>query len=663
MYLRKISIKNFRVFGEKGVDLVFHKGVNAIIGENNAGKSAVIDAIRIAFTTLTYNKNIYFTQSDFHVDHRGIKAETAQIDVYLEDVPKELIEIWNPEPPSSTGEFHLQFYSITTPSGEDKVKYKVWGGKKEGNSLSADTLEAINIAFLGALRDAENEMRPSRTSQLAKLLNTVIKDEQVKEALVAELQKANKSVIDMDPVKNISKIVNSNLSDIEQEVLKQQVNIGLVDPKFDSIASSLKSWITPKWCFISKDVPKHDEVIRLCREYGCSKLYEETNDGIYLDCKSFLETGIEVSQDMSVFLESLINHTFELYQNGLGYNNLLFMAVVLGDMSWEKKGVYLNLFLIEEPEAHLHPQLQRLVHGFFERKCKESASIQAIYTSHSPTLVSRIGINSINLLYEDSHSAHCYPLTNASLDDADLLYLEKYLDVTKSQMFFAKGIVFVEGISEAILLPEMAKILERPFDKYAVEVVNVNGTSFAPFAKLLKSPTGMKSFVKAAVITDDDRCVDKSKSDYIGKDIDYDDDIAGLSEKLEYGSPSERYKRIKDICAQNNITLCGAKKTLEYELALHEDNISYIVEAIKSEFPTAGSRLEEKIAGESDIKNKALRIWLFIRARDKSKGQIAQALCRIIKGQNDSGETVNKPFCVPDYITEAIYAVTRPQEE
>ena len=53
MYLRKISIKNFRVFGEKGVDLVFHKGVNAIIGENNAGKSAVIDAIRIAFTTLT----------------------------------------------------------------------------------------------------------------------------------------------------------------------------------------------------------------------------------------------------------------------------------------------------------------------------------------------------------------------------------------------------------------------------------------------------------------------------------------------------------------------------------------------------------------------------------------------------------------------------------
>lgn len=173
----------------------------------------------------------------------------------------------------------------------------------------------------------------------------------------------------------------------------------------------------------------------------------------------------------------------------------------------------------------------------------------------------------------------------------------------------------------------------------------------------------MKSFVKAAVITDDDRCVDKSKSDYIGKDIDYDDDIAGLSEKLEYGSPSERYKRIKDICAQNNITLCGAKKTLEYELALHEDNISYIVEAIKSEFPTAGSRLEEKIAGESDIKNKALRIWLFIRARDKSKGQIAQALCRIIKGQNDSGETVNKPFCVPDYITEAIYAVTRPQEE
>lgn len=53
MYLKRLDIKNFRVFDEEGVSLIFNQGVNAIIGENNSGKSSVIDAIRIAYSTVT----------------------------------------------------------------------------------------------------------------------------------------------------------------------------------------------------------------------------------------------------------------------------------------------------------------------------------------------------------------------------------------------------------------------------------------------------------------------------------------------------------------------------------------------------------------------------------------------------------------------------------
>lgn len=53
MYLKKLFIKNFRVFDESGIELVFNKGVNAIIGENNSGKSSVIDALRIIYSTVT----------------------------------------------------------------------------------------------------------------------------------------------------------------------------------------------------------------------------------------------------------------------------------------------------------------------------------------------------------------------------------------------------------------------------------------------------------------------------------------------------------------------------------------------------------------------------------------------------------------------------------
>lgn len=59
MYIKRFVIKNFRVFDEEGIVLQFNKGVNAIIGENNSGKSAVIDALRIAYSTVTYRKDIF----------------------------------------------------------------------------------------------------------------------------------------------------------------------------------------------------------------------------------------------------------------------------------------------------------------------------------------------------------------------------------------------------------------------------------------------------------------------------------------------------------------------------------------------------------------------------------------------------------------------------
>lgn len=91
-------------------------------------------------------------------------------------------------------------------------------------------------------------------------------------------------------------------------------------------------------------------------------------------------------------------------------------------------------------------------------------------------------------------------------------------------MFFARGILFVEGISEAILLPVMAEAVSRPFEKYAVELVNVDSVAFRPFVKLLTSDKVKTCFSKVSIITDDDRCNKKGdKEDYIDRNYDYDD--------------------------------------------------------------------------------------------------------------------------------------------
>ena len=88
MYISKVSIRNFRAFDDVGISATFNKGVNAIIGENNTGKSAFVDALRIAFSTTLYKKDIYFNVSDFHIDNRGIRSETASFDIFFDEVPE-----------------------------------------------------------------------------------------------------------------------------------------------------------------------------------------------------------------------------------------------------------------------------------------------------------------------------------------------------------------------------------------------------------------------------------------------------------------------------------------------------------------------------------------------------------------------------------------------
>ncbi|MEW6183829.1 MAG: AAA family ATPase, partial [Bacillota bacterium] len=330
------------------------------------------------------------------------------------------------------------------------------------------------------------------------------------------------------------------------------------------------------------DNPIQQEVRGLYTTDEWTKSTDAESDGIYIDVWT-LESKV-LSERIKEALSSELSKKFEIMQNGLGYNNLLFMAAVLGDIEAATAETLFSLLLVEEPEAHLHPQLQELVHSFFEKNSNND-NVQVIYTTHSPTLISRIGIDKIVLLFENAHRIDCLSLSESNLDERDKYYLERYLDVTKSQMLFAKGIIFVEGISEALILPCLAKMIHRPLDKYAVTVVNVDGVSFEPFSKLLCFANDpQRQTIKAAIITDDDRCTDKTlRAQYISKDLDFDCDQTALSDvisKLSTGDASDRYNKIDELCQNAHIEVCGVPKTLEYTLSLSDKNIHYMLSAI-----------------------------------------------------------------------------------
>ena len=661
MYLKKFIIKNFRIFDEAGIELIFNKGINAIIGENNSGKSSIIDALRIVFSTVTYKKDIFFSKADFHVSEDGTVANYAQFDVYLEDVPLRMIEIWNPQSDSGMGgDFHIRFEKYISPSGAEKVRSVYWGYGTEGNPLSSDTFEAIDMVFLGALRDSENEMRPSRNSKLAQLLRNLVSGEDVREELVQILIDANNSLLRKEQLKKTRNTINQNLARIEQDFLNQQIDIGLVEPRFDSIASSLRAWVKPKWILINKDDSVYEQAYAYFQSHTDLRKIQKDTKGIYFEI-SILDGETDIKQELADRISELANKSFELYQKGLGYNNLLYMSAVLGDMAIEKGGVYQNLLLVEEPEAHLHPQLQELVHNFLLDANKNDSNIQIIYTSHSPTLASKIDIENINLLYEYGHKKYCLPFSQTNLTEENKKYLQRYLDVTKSQMFFARGILFVEGISEAILLPAMAKALDRPFEKYAVELVNVDSVAFAPFVNLLSSDKVNTCFSKVSIITDDDRCAKKNENDYIDKNYDYDDISSEIVTNLQNGQPSDRCNDLTTLCSGAGINVFTASKTLEYALCCSEDNIYHMIEALKKCYTSLGPRLEAKIESLSSLSEKAACIWLFIRARDKCKGEVAQYISQVICDQYElkkTGKQIEKEFCIPEYLKKAIYSVT-----
>jgi len=661
MYLKKLLIKNFRIFDETGIELIFNKGVNAIIGENNSGKSSVIDALRIVYSTVTYRKDIFFSKSDFHVGEDGTVSDYAQFDVYLEDVPRRMTEIWNPQSESGMGgDFHIKFEKYTVPSGAEKVRSVYWGFGTEGNQLSSDTFEATEVVFLGALRDSESEMKPSRNSKLAQLLRNLVPEETVRAELVQVLNNANNDLLEKEQLKKTRNTINQNLARIEQEFLNQQIDIGLVEPRFDSIASSLRAWVKPKWILINKEDSVYEKAHSYFQSHMDLKKIQNGAKGVYFEI-SILDSETELDTEVANRVREIANKSFELYQNGLGYNNLLFMSAVLGDMAIEKGGVYQNLLLVEEPEAHLHPQLQELVHNFLSDANKNDGNIQIIYTSHSPTLASKMDIENINLLYEYGHKKYCLPFSQTNLTEENKKYLQRYLDVTKSQMFFARGILFVEGISEAILLPTMAKALDRPFEKYAVELVNVDSVAFTPFVNLLSSDKVKTCFSKVSVITDDDRCAKKNEDDYIDKNFDYDDISSTVVANLQNGQPSDRCIDLTALCSGAGLNIFTATKTLEYALCCSEDNVYHMIEALKTCYTDLGPKLETKIGSLSQLSEKAACVWLFIRTRDKCKGAVAQYISQVINDQHElrkKGEQIQREFIIPDYLKNAIYSVT-----
>ena len=439
IYLKRVRIDNFRTLNDFSID--FRSGINVIVGPNNVGKSAVIDAIRATLDLGKYRKSAYVKRWDFYDE-----AKEVAVDLYF-DIPEDadgFHELLALEEGVHELQLHARFKLIGLPNNP-RVMPHYWGGGHTGHRLDENALGGLHATYLGALRDANSELRPSTLGPLAELLRKLCSTDFERKEIEKVFAEAHSKEEVETLVKTAKGSIDSHLDPIVLEADKFNVLLDPISPDFDKLVGNFE--------------------MRL----------ENTT------------------------------RTMEVFQNGMGYNNVLYISTVLGHIQQSQRlndDEYFAL-LIEEPEAHLHPQLED---SLFNYMCSlgVGSGAQIITTTHSPIIASQCDLDSVNIMSANPITTSV-SIGSLELTDETKMKLARFLDVTKSQMLFAKAILLVEGISEALLMPFVANChyaTDHALTKKGVEVVNINGLSFATFATLFNQENCLP--IRTAILSDKD---------------------------------------------------------------------------------------------------------------------------------------------------------------
>ena len=627
MQLKNLHLVNFRSFSDE--QIWFEKNLTVLVGENNGGKSNIIDAIRLISTPLTGRREIYCEYTD--VRFGSIKQAFDITATFSSLSPPQQGRLLSATTNDSLNEACFGL-SYDTAGKKSHIRPTLWGGRFKA-APEPGCHEMIRHVYLPPLRDAKRALASGNPTRIYALLNHFLEDRDPDE-VATQLGRTSSDAI----LTNVDNAVMLGLDALTSGVRRQSASLGFnADEKLIDIARDLR--------------------------------FKLADHGIAPE---------------------------DLLYSGHGYAYLLYMATNAVELE-KTDNAELTIFLVEEPEAHLHPQLQAAVLNFLEeyaaksRKPKEDKNapaghVQVIVATHSPNLSA--WVSNENLIFvrsvtpeikvvadssqspqsdsggvQEQHGpqaevreqnstepetrqedqkeisrpeSRSIPLAKLGLAEPDRRKIDRYLDVTKSALLFGGRVLLVEGIAEALLLPTIAKhfvLKEKPEELRifrSATFVPIDGVDFLPYGKVLLTPfNGTRVADRLVVITDGDKTA-----------VADGEDLPGEKRKAELE------KLASDNGAASLLDVIVNTYSLETELVAAGNN-ALMKEVYLQLHPKSEDKWNEATGKIGDDQARAVQA-LF---ENTPKGDFAQILAEKI--------STAKSFNVPDYLEKAINALVK----
>ncbi|WJT08345.1 ATP-dependent nuclease [Vibrio harveyi] len=435
MHIAKVCIENFRNF--QLLEINTDRNM-VIVGENKVGKSNFLFALRLLLDPSLSEMDRYLSLDDFW-DGLGdgklgstikISLEISNIDTSsatLAVLADGMINV-DTRTAKITYEFKPKSSSVTNSLND--YEYNIYLGNDSERTISRNFRRCVQMELFHALRDCERELKNTNRTPIKAFLDSVC------DSLTAPQKES----------------ILSGFAHT-QAALNEVPSLGVIESNINNMLETIVG-------------TSHVSPVQL-------KLAPQDINKLIKSLQLLIDSGVRTISQSSTGSSNILFLTLKLLK--------LQHSMTIGEQDF-------TFLAIEEPEAHLHPHVQRLLFEYFYNS---PANLNTLVTTHSPHIASSAPIKSLIVLKE--HQIHQvsstagYSLANSELSTDDIDDMSRYLTVTRGEVLFARGVILVEGDAEEFLIPELAKKLGFELDKKGISVCSVAGTNFTPYVKFLKS--------------------------------------------------------------------------------------------------------------------------------------------------------------------------------